>query len=379
MAKGLGAPEGANPLCKAPPHLVADGFEAKRGCETSPNSKGRCSDAPSSIPGSFPQKPCTLCRIQAQKGFSPPPPLEHTGCKCVTPATPGSRQQEPRSPGQHAAPCHGAGTSPLQLEGCSTIPRAKTKPRLIKSSRGEQGRAISRASLLGKQKSLHHNGSSSLRRDNPIYTAGTSPSVTSPAQMPPLGFFSPFRAYGEHSEGRKCFERKILRGCCSKLHVPGDAPCSQARECSAVRRALSKVPARGGIASSLGLLGADAGVFPPGTCRVLGGVGLYWFALVVLGAPCLQQMRKGSSEDDPCTPRATSPGPRRPPGHQTQVWEGAWSPFSSHSISSEGPRSQQVPTTPFPCPQHHIGALKALEIFRITAPAGGFFQVRTPS
>lgn len=133
------------------------------------------------------------------------------------------------------------------------------------------------------------------------------------------------------------------------------------------------------VEASMGLLGADAGVFPPGTCRVLGCVGLYWFALVVLGAPCLQQMRKGSSKDDPCTPRATSPGPQRPPGHQTQVWEGAWSPFSSHSISSEGPCSQQVPATPFPCPQHHIGALKALEIFRITAPAGGFFQVRTPS
>lgn len=122
-----------------------------------------------------------------------------------------------------------------------------------------------------------------------------------------------------------------------------------------------------------------AGVFPPGPCRVLGRVGLYWVALVVLGAPFLQQMRKGSSKDEPCTPRATSPGPQRPPGHQTQVGGGAWSPFSSHSISSKGPRSQQFPTTPFPCLQHHIGALKALEILRITAPAGGFFQVRTPS
>lgn len=145
-------------------------------------------------------------------------------------ATPGSRQQQPVSLRDHAALRHGAGTSPLQLEGGSTIPRAKTKPRLIKSSRGEQGRAISRASLLGKQKSLHHNGSSSLRRDNPIYTAGTSPSVTSLAQMPPLGFFSPFRAYRGCSEGRKCYEGKTLRGRCSKLHVPRDAPCSQARE-----------------------------------------------------------------------------------------------------------------------------------------------------
>lgn len=286
MAKGLGAPEGANPLCKAPPHLVLVGFEAKRGCETSPNSKGWCSDAPSSIPGSFPQKTCTLCRIQAQKGFSPPPPLEHAGCKRVTPATPGSRQQEPRSPGQHAAPCHGAGTSPLQLEGCSTIPRAKTKPRLIKSSRGEQGRAISRASLLGKQKSLHHNGSSSLRRDNPIYTAGTSPSVTSLAQMPPLGFFSPFRAYGEHSEGRKCFERKILRGCCSKLHVPGDAPCSQAREepllCAVHSARCPHVEASQAAWACWGLMLGFSLLGHAGYWVVLGCTGLHWLYWVLL-------------------------------------------------------------------------------------------------